>query len=127
VKYLRRWVPTIFPIIYQNHPRGRGVGGYVDRTTAMGTPSAHAEGRVADIYLEANDITQRKIGDGLFEIFKTWHRELGVDHVIWNRQIWSLAQGGPRRYTGINPHINHVHVSFTRAGSQTQPSILIPL
>jgi hypothetical protein len=127
VKYLRRWVPAIFPVIHQNHPLGRGVGGYVSRTTAMGMPSAHAEGRAADIYLNANDGTQRRIGDGLFEIFRTWRRELGIDHVIWNGQIWSVARGGPRRYTRGDPHIDHVHVAFTRAGSQLQPSILIPL
>jgi hypothetical protein len=127
VKYLRRWVPAIFPVIHQNHPPGRGVGGYVARATAMGTPSAHAEGRAADIYLDANDVTQRQIGDGLFELFKTWHMELGVDNVIWNRQIWSVARGGPRHYTGTSPHTNHVHVEFTHAGSQLQPSILIPL
>jgi hypothetical protein len=127
VKFLKNWIPSIFPIIPLNHPRGRGVGGYVRRTTAMGTPSAHAEGRAVDIYLKANDETQRRIGNGLFELFRTRYRELGVAHVIWNRQIWSVAKKGPRPYTGRSPHTNHVHVAFTRSGSQFQPSILIPL
>jgi len=127
VTFLRRWVPTIFPVVHHHHPDGRGVGGYVPRTTAMGTFSAHSEGRAADIYLAAGDATERQIGDGLFSLFIRWHSLLGVAHVIWNRQIWSAAQGGPRTYPGANPHTDHVHVAFTRAGSQRQPTALIPL
>lgn len=93
----------------------------------MGTFSMHSEGRAADIYLEAGDATQLQIGDGLFEVFRRWHRNLGVDHVIWNRQIWSEENGGPRPYTGTHPHRDHVHVAFTRAASQVQPTFLIPL
>jgi hypothetical protein len=52
-----------------------------------------------------------------------------LDHVIWNRQIWSSARGGPRPYTGVSPHTDHVHVAFTRAGSQntTFPRTLLDI
>src|SRR5215212_1661779 len=127
VIHLRRWVPAIFPIIHKNHPPGRGGGGYVARTTAMGTFSFHSEGRAADIYLSAFDVTEKKIGDGLFDMFRKWNVELGIDHVIWNRQIWSLDKPTVLAYTGKRPHTDHVHAAFTKNGSQLQPPLLIPL
>ena len=121
IHYLRTWLPRAFPQITR-------IGGYNNRSTAGGSFSAHSEGRAADIYLDANDAEELRIGNGLFGMFRTRGTELGVDHVIWNRQIWSAARGGPRNYTGSGgPHTNHIHVAFTRPGSQRQPSILIPL
>ena len=80
-----------------------------------------------DIYVNAGDPTERQIGDGLFSLFIKWQSSLDVDHVIWSRQIWSAVNGGPRPYTGVDPHTNHVHVAFTKTGSQRQPPFLIPL
>ena len=93
----------------------------------MGGPSDHAWGGAADIYLNSNDATHHQVADAMFDMFSQSSVALGVDHVIWNRQIWSTTKGGPRRYTGSNPHTDHVHVSFTRAGSQAQPNLLITL
>ncbi|SFE97123.1 hypothetical protein [Spirosoma endophyticum] len=125
VKYVQELVPDYFPVIPKNHPAGRGVGGYVNRTTHTGGFSAHAEGRAADIYLDAYDLEQLRIGNALMDGFIEYSRNLGVDHIIWNGQIWSLTKGGPRPYTGGNgPHTNHVHVAFTRAGSQSKNAYL---
>ena len=121
IRYLRIWLPRMFPQITR-------IGGYVNRTTRGGSFSAHSEGRAADIYLDANNSDELAIGNGLFEMFSQRASLLGVDHVIWNQQIWSAQRGGPRAYTGSGgPHRNHVHVAFTRSGSQKQPPVLIPL
>lgn len=125
VKYLREWLPVMFPLITR-------VGGYNNRTTRFGTFSAHSEGRAADIYLNAFVAAEREIGDGLFKLFRRYASELGVDHVIWNTRIWSLDKDrhfpwASRPYTAGGAHTDHVHVAFTRAGSQLRPSILIPL
>lgn len=103
-----------------------GMWAYVDRTQKNGKPSDHAEGRAVDIYLSAYEDGERQLGDGLFDMFKANGIALGVDHVIWNRRIWSQEKGGPRPYTSREngPHDDHVHVSFTRAGSQTQTTLL---
>jgi hypothetical protein len=37
---------------------------------------------------------------------------LDIEHVIFNRKIWSRSYGYIRPYTGDNPHIDHVHVDF---------------
>ncbi len=121
VLYLRRWLPIYLP-------RVRKVGGYVNRTTDVGTFSAHSEGRAADIYLDAGDPLDRQVGDALFLLFQEYAAELGVDHTIWNREQWSVDRGGPRPYPkGRNPHTNHVHVAFTREGSQEEPALLLYL
>lgn len=36
-----------------------------------------------------------------------------TEYVIWNRQIWSRSKDfKPRKYTGDNPHTDHIHVSI---------------
>jgi hypothetical protein len=128
VHYARTVLVLTFPILvrlgYSKHPSG--IGGYVDRTTRSGGPSAHAEGRALDIYLSAFVPAEKRLGDGLFDLFRRNPHALGVDHVIWNRRIWSSDKGGPRPYTNAanGPHTNHVHVAFTREGSQVQPPAL---
>ncbi|QIP12252.1 hypothetical protein G8759_06220 [Spirosoma aureum] len=126
ILFMREQIPTYFPIIAEKHPRGRGVGGYVERTTKTGSFSFHSEGRAADIYLNAFDAEQRHIGDALRDGFIRYHQSLGVDHVIWNTKIWSVEKGGPRPYTGGNgPHTDHIHVAITKAGSQKKNPDLI--
>lgn len=49
---------------------------------------------------------------------------LNVSYVIWNRRIASAASNPPwswRAYTGSNPHIDHVHVSFEPTGIYQPP------
>ncbi|MEZ5063704.1 MAG: hypothetical protein R3B81_03165 [bacterium] len=119
--------PFLTRLGYSTH--WSGIGGFVDRTTRSGGPSAHAEGRAADIYLSAFEPYEKMLGDGLLRLFGSNLTPLGVDHVIWNRQIWSAEKGGPRRYENKKngPHTDHVHVAFTRAGSQKQPPLLSKL
>lgn len=41
-----------------------------------------------------------------------------VSYVIWSRRIWDRAYGWrAQRYTGINPHTHHVHVSVRHTGA----------
>lgn len=111
-KYLARRLRVNFPQITQT-------GIYDDRGIA-GTQkkSAHAEGRALDIHLSAVDPEQRSLGDQPFRALVRKASFLGIDDVIWNRQLWSQVRGGPRPYSGVSPHTDHIHVEFTRAGSQ---------
>src|SRR5215831_18681695 len=123
IAHLRRWVPVCLPQAHR-------IGGYSNRTTETGSFSAHSEGRAADIYLNASDPEQRRIGDAVFDRFIRYAADLGIDHIIWNRHIWSAdrAREGVRDWPADrDPHTNHIHVAFTRAGSQQQPSILLPI
>jgi hypothetical protein len=87
--------------------------------------SAHAEGRALDIGVRADRPGERLIGDLLFKAFIASAAKSGIDNVIWNRQIWSVQHGGPRPFVGYyphggprNPHTDHIHVEWTRDGSQ---------
>jgi len=136
VAFVRRWVSKYFPAVSfhydaknkltKPHP-SMGIGGYNNRTTAAGGFSAHSEGRAVDIYLDAGHPYMRQIGDALFNLFKDFAADLEVEEVIWNRQIWSTTQPTVHKYLGKKPHTDHVHVAFTRSGSQKSPPLLITL
>jgi hypothetical protein len=51
-------------------------------------------------------------------------RRLGIQYLIWNHKIWGsyAASSGWRKYTGADPHTNHVHISFTWAGARKNTS-----
>lgn len=89
------------------------IGGRVNRTTWGGGFSAHSQGRAIDIYLDATDPLDKKLGDILLETFSQQSAALKVDHVIWDGQIWSTAHPVVQAYTGDGgPHRDHVHVAF---------------
>ena len=121
-------------------PQVRDEGIYVPRNirgTKMQSP--HAEGRAVDIGLRADLPNEKLIGDQLFRILIDCARRTqvagkkpgqyvdSISAVIWNRHIWSAAMGGPRPWVGRykggaakNPHTDHIHVEWTRAGSLAQ-------
>jgi hypothetical protein len=106
-------------LLRANFPQIKQIGIYNDRYIAGTTiKSAHAEGRAIDFHLSARDPEQRGLADQLVVALIRNARQLGIDNVIWNRQIWSVRYSGPRPYKGQNPHTDHVHAEFTREGSQ---------
>jgi len=123
IHHLRDVLPDVFPVLTTpGHGQSpTGIGGYVHRTIRGSTRmSDHAEGRAADIYLDAFDAGERRLGDALYKMFVNNANDLGVDYVIWNMRIWSQEKPTMRLFTK-KPHHDHVHVSFTRAGSQLKP------
>ena len=51
-----------------------------------------------------------------------------IAYVIFNRKIASTRSLWKwRKYTGVNPHIKHIHVSFTKAGDTDSKFFNIPL
>ena len=111
-RYLGRLLRANFPQISET-------GIYNDRNVAgTSKKSSHAEGRALDIHLSAKDPDQKSLGDQLFRTIVSRARSIGVDNVIWNRQIWSVKHPRPRAYHGLNSHTDHLHVEFTRQGSQ---------
>jgi hypothetical protein len=110
---------TLWSVVHANFPVTRFTGTYNRRNIAgTSTPSAHAEGRALDIGLLVSRPAEKALGEQLFKLFIRDAAELGLDHVIWNTQIWSARRGGPRHYGGANPHTDHIHMAWTRDGSQ---------
>ena len=121
IHFLREHLPLYFPVLTTpGHGLHRtGIGGYANRG------DYHPTGRAADIYLNVSNNHELRIGDALFRLFYQQAGRLGVDHVIWNRRIWSASRGGPRPYTGASPHTNHIHVYFTVTGASQRPDWLL--
>jgi hypothetical protein len=117
---------TAIRMIHANFPNLKSLGIYVCRNVkGTNVKSAHAEGRALDIGVSANRPGERLIGDLLFKALIASAAKSGIDNVIWNRQIWSVQHGGPRPFVGNyphggprNPHTDHIHVEWTRDGSQ---------
>lgn len=55
-----------------------------------------------------------KHGIDCAEIYEKLKEDERVEYLIFNSRIWS-KQKGDRRYTGINPHTKHLHVSIKEA------------
>lgn len=87
-------------------------------------PSEHAYTAAYDFMITRFGVSlahQRREGDKLAEWLvmigtdKRYRATYGyVNTVIWNRRIWTWARRseGWRRYTGRNPHTDHVHADL---------------
>ena len=114
------------------------------------TPTSdHQEGRALDWSRDASDRGERADVEDLFEwlFAEDRHgnadaiaRRLGISYVIWNKRIWgSWSQGWEvycvKRPAGcrdpdsrelLNPHTDHVHISFGWPGARKQTTFWNP-
>lgn len=74
------------------------------------TTSLHGEGRGVDLGVKY----ARKEFAVLAELLRTHSKELGIQCIIYNRQIWSggYKNTGWVKYSGVNPHTDHLHVEM---------------
>ncbi|MGW5363062.1 hypothetical protein [Actinopolymorpha pittospori] len=82
----------------------------------------HKEGRALDIgfdarttrgYNQGNDFLHWLLFPDQYGNPNAMARRLGVMYVIWNHRMWrAYNPRGWRLYTGSNPHVDHVHISF---------------
>jgi hypothetical protein len=96
------------------HQGGTNLGIYNNRTVRGGsTKSLHAEGRAVDLGINPHGA---QYGTLLAERLRALSGELGIQCIIWNRQIWSgsYPEAGWRRYSGTNPHLDHLHVELSK-------------
>ncbi len=109
-----------------------GGSGSITRACSSGGLSEHKEGRAWDWSLSASKAEHRRIARRA----TTWltrtvraeaaahARRLGVMYMIWNRRIWRGydAGAGWQRYSGDDPHTDHIHLSFTWNGATKRTS-----
>jgi len=86
------------------------MGGYNNRNVRGGSSkSMHAFGRAFDVGSNASTMQQ------IAEYARTAFKDL--QYVIYNRKIAGPGVGKAwRKYTGVNPHTDHVHVDFKTGG-----------
>jgi hypothetical protein len=106
-------------------------GGIIRNCSAPGVAggrSEHKEGRAWDWMLNPNSYADQAAGqqavDWLLADDAVNARRLGVMYLIWNRRIWSahLDSAGWRAYDYGDPHVSHIHVSFSWAGAEKRTS-----
>lgn len=81
--------------------------------------SIHAEGRAVDFMLPVHQGKAHESGDDIVKALGARGDQLGIQAIIWNRRIWSARSPNGRPYTGVNPHIDHLHIELTRKGAAT--------
>jgi peptidoglycan hydrolase-like protein with peptidoglycan-binding domain len=86
--------------------------------TARGSTSLshHAEGRAIDVGIPTISPTMADAAKGMqvAETLGSCGKRLGLDHLIYNRRIWSARTPTGREYTGVHPHLDHIHAGLTR-------------
>ena len=122
-------------LLLRTYPSSRSLG--ISRACGVGGKSEHKEGRAFDWGVNVNNKRDRASVQALMKwLLKTdrygnryaMARRLGIQYMIWNRRIWGAYSAGRgwRKYTGSNPHTDHVHFSLSWAGARKKTSFWSP-
>jgi hypothetical protein len=122
-------------LLLRTYPSSRSLG--ISRACNVGGKSEHKEGRAFDWGVSAKSAADRAKVKALMDwLLKTdaygnryaMARRLGIQYMIWNHRIWGAysAGAGWRKYTGSNPHTDHVHFSLSWAGARKNSSFWKP-
>jgi hypothetical protein len=98
---------------------GKNLGIFNCRAVRGGTTtSLHGEGRACDLGITPHGAGW---GDDLAELLRAHSAELGIQCLIWKRRIWSgsYPDAGWRAYTGVNPHVDHIHLELSWDAART--------
>ena len=83
--------------------------------------SHHSECRAGDIGIPTGPGGRYRpeLGDVIPELLGPHGRELGLDHLILNRVIYSAKSPNGRYYSGRHPHYDHAHAGIIMVGANT--------
>lgn len=106
------------------------IGGYSCRrnTANRSRTSIHGVGRANDWMRNANNAAEAGQVAGFIQRMSAngaaMARAMGVQYWIWNRQQYSVKNTGVvrSRYSGPNPHTDHIHIEVNLAGAALQTS-----
>ena len=89
------------------------------RGSTSGALSIHSEGRAVDIGVAVNP-EGKNIGDRVFLALAKNAVALGLQRIIWHRQIWDARRPDGAPFTGsAGPHLDHLHVEQSREKADT--------
>lgn len=96
-------------------------GGIFNCRTVRGSqqPSIHGEGRALDWMMPVVNGRGHPAGHDAVKRLASKGRELGIQAIIFDRQIWSARSPNGRPYTGVHPHFDHLHIELTREAGRT--------
>lgn len=110
-RLLREQIRRLYPEILD-------IGGYACRPNTANTAqtSMHGSGRALDIMIRplSGGVPNLAIGNPIADWLVTNAEWIGVQCVIWSRNIYSVGRS-PRftGYTGPNSHTDHIHAEIT--------------
>lgn len=119
--------PTAFAQLLNSH-YGKHVYG-INRTCA----AEHGEGRALDWMNNAYTSDGLALGNAITRWLAApdaegrpgaMARRFGINYIIWNRQMWRAYDPGRgwAPYSGVSPHTDHIHLSFTWDGAYQRTS-----
>ncbi|MFC7486651.1 peptidoglycan-binding domain-containing protein [Knoellia sp. CPCC 206453] len=119
--------PTAFAQLLNSH-YGRHIYG-INRTCA----AEHGEGRALDWMNNAYTADGLALGNAITRWLAApdaqgrpgaMARRFGINYIIWNRQMWRAYDPGRgwAPYSGVSPHTDHIHISFTWDGAYKRTS-----
>jgi len=119
--------PTAFAKLL-NDNYGRHIYG-INRTCA----AEHGEGRALDWMNNAYTADGLALGNAITRWLAApdsegrpgaMARRFGINYIIWNRQMWRAYDPGRgwAPYSGVSPHTDHIHISFTWDGAYQRTS-----
>jgi hypothetical protein len=79
--------------------------------------SMHAMGRAVDVMMAdvSNSARGQAAGKRIADYLLLNADLLGAQYIIWNRTKCNMSQRSCGRYSGPNPHTDHIHVELTEA------------
>lgn len=131
-------VVAFIRLLERTYPVSGSLG--ISRACNVGGTSEHKEGRAVDWAVKYSVKRQRRAAsDAISWLLATdrygnrfaMARRFGIMYLIWHRRIWEPWAGwktycvqrdgvcvSPRSGSVLNPHVNHVHFSFTWPGAR---------
>lgn len=122
--------PLAFAQLLNTHYGTRYYG--IGRACA-GDVSEHYEGRALDWMVSAYNADQKALADSIVGWLSApdaqgrpgaMARRFGINYIIWNRKMWRAyaPERGWADYTGVSPHTDHIHITFTWDGAYKRTS-----
>jgi hypothetical protein len=118
-------------MILKTYPGTRNLG--IARACRAGGRSEHKEARAWDWGVNVRNRSEAAKATAMLNWLLATDRHgnrhalarrFGIMYIIWNRKMWRAyaPSKGWQRYTGPNPHVDHVHISFGWPGARKQTS-----
>ena len=95
------------------------------------SPDAHGWVRAIDVDRDLSGKPKPDLMPDLADQIRTYakrDKSKRIAYIIFNGQIASSKQGWKfRKYSGINPHNHHMHISFNKSGDEDRSFFNIPM
>jgi len=119
--------PTAFAQVLNSHYGRHSFG--INRRCA----AEHGEGRALDWMVDGRTSSGLALGNAITRWLAApdsqgrpgaMARRFGINYIIWNRQMWRAYDPGRgwAPYSGVSPHTDHIHLSFTWDGAYKRTS-----